>query len=88
MEVGQALNLCVTVAANYFNVLLETTSILLAVYCNPLSTPTNGAKSTGNVMFETEVKFACNEGYTLIGSPSITCLSNGSWSSNPSVCEG
>ncbi|XP_065826820.1 sushi, von Willebrand factor type A, EGF and pentraxin domain-containing protein 1-like isoform X2 [Oscarella lobularis] len=58
-----------------------------AVYCNPLSTPTNGAKSTGNVMFETEVKFACNEGYTLIGSPSITCLSNGSWSSNPSVCE-
>ena len=34
------------------------------------------------------VRFACNDGFSLVGSPQRTCLSNGSWNGTASKCTG
>ncbi|XP_070571254.1 uncharacterized protein [Ptychodera flava] len=46
----------------------------------------NGNKIGENFTYESEIKFVCNEGYTLNGTESITCLSNGYWSDDVPTC--
>lgn len=58
-----------------------------AVHCNEI-TPRRGlALSTTQTQMGTKVQFSCNNGNALIGTPEITCLASGNWSSPLPVCE-
>jgi hypothetical protein len=35
-----------------------------------------------------KIHFSCDVGYYLVGSPLLTCLVNGKWSSHPPTCKG
>ena len=36
---------------------------------------------------QSTASYTCCEGYTLIGSQSLTCLDDGTWDNNPPFCE-
>ncbi|XP_019618629.1 PREDICTED: sushi, von Willebrand factor type A, EGF and pentraxin domain-containing protein 1-like [Branchiostoma belcheri] len=55
-------------------------------YCKAVSAPTNGQVSGGNLYGDT-VTFTCDTGYELLGSATITCLANETWSHSPPVCQ-
>ncbi|XP_074650211.1 complement decay-accelerating factor-like [Tubulanus polymorphus] len=44
-------------------------------------------KTTGSLFGDTAT-YTCNTGYTLSGSPSITCESTGAWTSPHPICNG
>ena len=66
---------------------------VVKIECNGLSVPSNGeivscSSGTPGVGFEGDTcNFTCNTGYELTSSDTRTCLSNGSWSGNDTVCE-
>lgn len=41
----------------------------------------------GNKM-HSQARFACMEGFNLVGPEEITCTASGDWSENPPHCEG
>eukprot|EP00058_Branchiostoma_floridae_P027893 XP_002613384.1 hypothetical protein BRAFLDRAFT_68379 [Branchiostoma floridae] len=55
------------------------------ITCPPLSPVSNG-QMNGGTSFGDQVTFACNVGYSLSGSPSRTCLADGTWSGVQPVC--
>ncbi|KAI5090354.1 P-selectin [Silurus meridionalis] len=62
-----------------------------AVSCDQLLTPGNAdMKCTdpyGNFSFRSSCNVTCEEGYTLRGENTLTCLKNGSWSAETPTCE-
>ncbi|XP_019630213.1 PREDICTED: P-selectin-like [Branchiostoma belcheri] len=57
------------------------------VQCHVLTAPVNGALSpTGRRQYQDVVTFTCNPGYSLVGTASLTCLLNGTWSASPPTC--
>ena len=61
------------------------------VSCPSLSDPDNGMISCslggdGVPSYEDTCTYTCNTGYELIGSPTRTCQSDGSWSSSAPMC--
>lgn len=57
--------------------------------CSTLTTPVNGAALFGLTGVTGDVlSFACNTGYTLTGSASLTCLTTGAWSAATPTCPG
>ena len=58
------------------------------VNCSDPGTPTNGEKvSSDEFTYEAEVAYGCLGEYVLVGSPIITCQSNGYWSDKLPSCE-
>ena len=57
-----------------------------AVQCPTLSNPTNGRVSVPSRAVGSRATYSCNTGYTLSGSSSLTCLSNGAWSGSVPIC--
>ena len=57
--------------------------------CEGLTPPGYGriVSTTGNNIDDTTT-FECDEGFTLIGSVTRRCLSNGQWSGVPTQCAG
>ena len=57
--------------------------------CEGLTPPGYGriVSTTGNNIDDTTT-FECDEGFTLIGSATRRCLSNGQWSGVPTQCAG
>ena len=45
----------------------------------------SNVRRTGSNVGET-IGFSCEDGYQLVGSQSIVCLSSGSWSNSPPLC--
>lgn len=55
-------------------------------YCGYPGTPTNGRKTGYTYTQGNTVTYSCNTGYSISGSSSRTCLSNGQWSGSPTSC--
>ena len=62
--------------------------IHVAVQCNNLSDPDNGAVNTTGTKVGDTAMYSCDGGYELRGSSTLTCHSNGNWSGPPPTCEG
>ncbi|KAM9758843.1 complement factor H isoform 2-T3 [Menidia menidia] len=63
----------------------------LIVMCKQAPTVTNGKNlwsAPVNPTYGAVVEYRCDEGYTLTGSPTITCGENGEYSSYPPLCTG
>ena len=59
-----------------------------AVDCGDPGTPTNGQRSLSSTTYTSVVTYTCGVGYTLQGSNSRTCQSNGQWSGSVPQCNG
>nr|XP_040042914.1 beta-2-glycoprotein 1-like [Gasterosteus aculeatus aculeatus] len=60
--------------------------------CSPKRCPypdslSNGESYYEDIMFQSTINYTCNEGYTLTGNRSATCLSNGEWSTPVPQCK-
>ncbi|XP_078589338.1 sushi, von Willebrand factor type A, EGF and pentraxin domain-containing protein 1-like [Branchiostoma floridae x Branchiostoma japonicum] len=56
-----------------------------AAYCGDPGAPTAGTRQ-GTFYQGGQVDFSCHDGHTLVGTSSITCQTNGTWSSDVPVC--
>ena len=59
----------------------------VAIQCDALSDPDNGAVSFKGTGVGDTAKYTCDEGYKRIGSKTLTCQPNGEWSDAPPICE-
>ncbi|XP_066533026.1 P-selectin isoform X2 [Hoplias malabaricus] len=62
-----------------------------ALTCDPLVTPSNAATtcidSLGKFSFNSSCTVSCDEGYTIKGENTVTCLKTGSWTAKIAACE-
>ena len=56
--------------------------------CGDPGTPTNGQRSLSSTTYNSVVTYTCDLSYTLQGSNSRTCQSNGQWSGSVPQCHG
>lgn len=77
-------NNCVRVEGHERNVVF----VMTAKDCGVLASPMNGSSVGSKTTYPNKITFSCDEGFTLKGSISRTCLSNGSWSGVQTVCQG
>ena len=61
---------------------------VLAVDCGLIVTPQNGSKLGEKTTYPHSVRFACDEGFILLGSVERYCLSKGMWSGQQALCQG
>ena len=54
--------------------------------CPDLSDPTNGTVTVMGTSVGDTASYTCNYGFELIGSMSVTCTSDGTWSDQPPMC--
>ena len=59
-----------------------------AVDCGDPGTPTNGQRRLSSTTYNSVVTYTCDVFYTLQGSNSRTCQSNGQWSGSVPQCHG
>ena len=57
-----------------------------AIDCGDPGTPTNGQRSLSSTTYNSVVTYTCDVGYTLQGSNSRTCQSDGRWSGSVPQC--
>ncbi|KAM4642729.1 E-selectin-like [Discoglossus pictus] len=58
------------------------------VQCESMKAPENGQMNCQEQLFyNSRCSFACSEGFRLIGSSELQCLSAGEWTSSPPTCE-
>ena len=58
-----------------------------AIDCGDPGTPTNGQRTLSSTTYNSVVTYTCDVGYTLQGSNSRTCQSNGQWSESVPQCD-
>ena len=58
------------------------------VDCGSLTDPVNGAVTVTNTTFNSTATYSCNDGYSLVGDTTITCLASASWSGGEPTCRG
>lgn len=58
-----------------------------ATDCGPLDNPKNGNVTLSDTIFRAEAVYACNEGHSLVGNNTRTCLTNGNWSGSEPECQ-
>ncbi|XP_025023614.1 CUB and sushi domain-containing protein 1-like, partial [Python bivittatus] len=56
-------------------------------YCDDPGMPSHGSRLGDEFKIKSLIRFSCEMGYQLRGSPERTCLLNGSWSGLQPVCE-
>ena len=61
---------------------------LAVVSCGELAGPDNGAVSVTNTTFASTATYSCNDGYSLVGDTTRTCLASGLWSGVVPNCTG
>ena len=54
--------------------------------CPDLSNPANGMVTVMGTSVGDTASYTCNDGFELIGSMSVTCTSDGTWSDEPPMC--
>ena len=57
------------------------------VDCNMPPTINDGSRMFTTTTYQSTATYSCNNGYILTGSPTVTCLASGSWSTRP-TCTG
>ena len=55
--------------------------------CPALNNIANGATSHNSGVEGSVTTFSCNSGYSMVGSPFTTCLSDGTWSLSLPTCK-
>ena len=63
-------------------------SSILAAICGNPGIPENGGKDGTVYQYPHTVTYNCHRGYILRGQKSVTCQSNGHWSSPKPQCTG
>ena len=58
------------------------------VDCGDLPAPSNGEVMVSTTEFGSTATYSCNDGYTLEGVSTRTCLASGSWSDSAPICTG
>ncbi|XP_015755037.1 PREDICTED: sushi, von Willebrand factor type A, EGF and pentraxin domain-containing protein 1-like isoform X6 [Acropora digitifera] len=58
-----------------------------AIDCGPLRSPTNGSVFGLKTIYPNLLRFECEEGFTLNGSPVRNCRANGTWSGEDTFCQ-
>jgi len=66
----------------------ESVDFSTAVDCGSLDVPRNGSSFGNKTFFPNSIVFKCDEGFQLLGSSMRTCLSNGQWNGNRTICQG
>ena len=61
---------------------------LTEIICPALVVPSNGTKSSEDVVVETIITFSCSLGYQLSGSSTLQCNLNGHWNGTSPICSG
>lgn len=56
--------------------------------CDTLSNPVGGSVTITTDGLETKAQFSCTIGYTMTGSPNLTCRSDGTWDQQAPSCGG
>ena len=56
------------------------------VQCDTLEDPEFGSVSIHETMIGSTADYSCEIGYELIGSATVTCQSDGTWSDSPPIC--
>lgn len=56
-------------------------------FCPMINPPQNGYANFTSTSIGSNIRFSCSSLYTLVGSESIKCQSDGSWSSIPPTCK-
>lgn len=74
---------CHTPARHTHSVFVE----VKPVHCPEIMPRRGLVLSTTATQMGTKVQFSCNNGNALIGTPEITCLASGNWSSPLPICE-
>lgn len=57
------------------------------IRCTPLKTPANGKIDMKKISYAGVAKFSCDDGFTLIGSDTISCTLHGNWSDVVPTCK-
>nr|CAG4648642.1 EOG090X05QS [Polyphemus pediculus] len=57
------------------------------VICPVPKNPEHGTWNVGGFVPGSAIRFECHQGYTLVGSATITCLMNKEWSDDPPLCQ-
>ena len=58
------------------------------VTCTDPGLPINGGRLGTSIKYKDEVTFYCNEGFKLVGSEKLTCMSSGDWFGHIPKCNG
>ena len=56
------------------------------VNCADPGIPANGVRNGDNFYYNSTITYSCNNGYNLTGTATLTCLSDGTWSSPMPTC--
>ena len=72
---------------NVCSVLYNFYCLFPAIGCGDPGTPTNGQRALFSTTTGSVVTYTCDVGYTLQGSNSRTCQSNGQWNGSVPQCE-
>ena len=64
----------------------NTIFFFIAIDCGDPGTPTNGQRTLSSTTYNSVVTYTCDVGYTLQGSNSRTCQTNGQWSGSVPRC--
>ena len=62
--------------------------IFSAVDCGHPPTPRNGTVQGERTNYPNILRFKCDEGFTLLGSATRKCVTNGTWSGVDPICQG
>ncbi|XP_076811797.1 uncharacterized protein LOC143458809 [Clavelina lepadiformis] len=66
----------------------DTKPICQKIQCPALNTLANGKTTcSAGQYYMSSCRYACDEGYTMVGSGSTLCNADGTWSSTPPTCE-
>ncbi len=59
-----------------------------AVSCEDPGLPVHGQRVLSELRFGGIANFSCDDGYKLLGNPSMRCLASGNWLGRVPSCEG
>ena len=79
---------CTEIFVSVGDLLIMNAPILIAtpVQCGQLINPTNGQVTVSGTIEGSTASYTCNEGFTLSGSTSRTCGSDGAWRPAAPIC--
>ena len=80
---------CVDVSssnADYNNGIFFMSLLISTALCPDLSDPANGMVTVMGTSVGDTASYTCNDGFELIGSMSVTCTNDGTWSDEPPMC--
>ena len=57
------------------------------VECGSLTDPTDGSVNFTSTTYDSQARYGCNTGYSLVGGETRVCQATGTWSGSAPVCQ-